>query len=829
MLSLLRQSTNFSHERLPELFLLAGIVLGVPYALFTGTLDVPDEEAHFYRAYETSKGFCKGVPGILSAVNIRRNDRTPWVELRPGATGAELAKLIDNPKGGGPYNVVSAFSVVNLYSCVGYLPAGGAIRLGRWFGVSPLTMMYLGRFANLATYLLLIFLALRLLPDFRAPLLVLAVMPMALHQAASLSIDAVTISLSILLSAYILMLAFDPKVKSIETHHYLILAGGVILLALCKASVGLVLLTILIPPAKFSSRFGRWLTFAGYTALALATMLAWQYVNRSNGEIFDTLRGMAGIHVRDSLLRMAEHPLDFLNTVARTLMAFSWELPLEFVGKLGWLNIPLPWWIVVTYPMILVLTAAMSTGRVKLSTQDRVFLAAIFVLNILSVFVLVDATWTPFVPNASDGTRIIAGVQGRYLIPFAFPLLVAMAGPARIALRYKPVAIAVAGLVVVANAIALSLLWTNFDARTSTLPNRFRMVFQMKWPGNARNAATLYQGRLVSRKGKAGPDEPLFFVDQGARHPLQDGNWMARSGYRWPDDVDFLAPGDLEAIPVGDPLQRAVRARATETVHLSNEAIVKQEAQVFGDRAGDIPVTGDWNGDGRTKIGIYRAGFWLLDFDGNGVFNNTTGKDLAFWFGGLPGDVPVTGDWSGDGRTKVGIYRAGFWILDFDGNGAFDNTAGKDLAFWFGGSPGDIPVVGDWTGDGKTKVGVYRSAGLWVLDSNGNGAFDGTGPGQDRVLSFGGVAGDIPVVGDWSGDGVTNVGVYRWDHYWILDINGHGNFGGSHGSKLRSFQFGRMPGDVPVVGDWNGDGRTKVGVFRKGHWILDFDGSGQEQ
>jgi len=827
VLSFIRQSINFSHEGIPGLFLFAGIVLGVPYALFTGTLNVPDEEAHFYRAYETSKGFCRGVPGILSAVNINRDDRIPWVELRPGASGAELAKLIDNPKGGGPYNVVSAFSVVNLYSCVGYLPAGGAIRLGRLFGTTPLTMMYLGRFANLATYLLLIFLALRMLPDFRAPLLVLAIMPMALHQAASLSIDAVTISLSILLVDYILMLAFDPGVKSIEPRHYLILAGGVILLALCKASVGLVLLTILIPRAKFSSRFKRWLAFTGYTALALATMLLWQYLNRSNGEVFDTVRGIVGIHVRDSLLGMAKHPLDFLSAVARTLHVFWWELPLEFVGKLGWLNIPLPSWIVVAYSMILLLAATMFTGRVKLSIQDRVFLAGIFVLNVLSVFVLVDATWTPFAP-IPDEARIIAGVQGRYLIPFAFPLLVAMAGTTRIALRYKPVAIAAAGLVIVANVIALNLLWQNFDARTSTLPSGFRMLLQMKWPGSARNRAMLYQGRLVSRKGKTGQDEQLFFVDQGARHLLQDGNWMARSGYRWPDDVVFLAPGDLDAIPAGDPLQRPVRIRATETLHLSNEAIVKQETQVFGENAGDIPVTGDWNGDGRTKIGVYRAGFWMLDFDGNGVFNNTMGKDLAFWFGGLPGDIPVTGDWSGDGRTKVGIYRAGFWLLDFDGNGAFDNTPGKDLAFWFGGSPGDIPVVGDWTGDGKTKVGVYRSAGLWVLDSNGNGAFDGTGPGQDRVLSFGGVAADIPVVGDWSGDGVTNVGVYRWDHYWILDINGHGNSGGSHGSKLRSFQFGRVAGDVPVIGDWNGDGRTKVGVFRKGHWILDFDGSGQE-
>jgi hypothetical protein len=35
--------------------------------------------------------------------------------------------------------------------------------------------------------------------------------------------------------------------------------------------------------------------------------------------------------------------------------------------------------------------------------------------------------------------------------------------------------------------------------------------------------------------------------------------------------------------------------------------------------AGDIPQVGDWNGDGRTKVGIFQSGFWALDY--NGSFN----------------------------------------------------------------------------------------------------------------------------------------------------------------------------------------------------------------
>jgi hypothetical protein len=41
----------------------------------------------------------------------------------------------------------------------------------------------------------------------------------------------------------------------------------------------------------------------------------------------------------------------------------------------------------------------------------------------------------------------------------------------------------------------------------------------------------------------------------------------------------------------------------------------------------------------------------------------------------------------------------------------------------------------------------------------------------------------------------------------------------SSGSATRRFAFG-LAGDAPVMGDWNGDGRGTVGVFRDGTWFL---------
>jgi hypothetical protein len=61
----------------------------------------------------------------------------------------------------------------------------------------------------------------------------------------------------------------------------------------------------------------------------------------------------------------------------------------------------------------------------------------------------------------------------------------------------------------------------------------------------------------------------------------------------------------------------------------------------------------------------------------------------------LPTDIPITGDWNGDGKTNIGVFRKGAWYLDFNGNNNWDKG---DIAIPAGsfGAPDDIPIVGLW-------------------------------------------------------------------------------------------------------------------------------------
>ncbi len=215
-----------------------------------------------------------------------------------------------------------------------------------------------------------------------------------------------------------------------------------------------------------------------------------------------------------------------------------------------------------------------------------------------------------------------------------------------------------------------------------------------------------------------------------------------------------------------------------------------------------------------THVGFFRSGMWLLDRNGNGTWEGPATDRLYLL--GQAGDMPLVGDWNGDGKTKIGFFRAGMWLLDYNGNGVWDGPS-IDRLYWLG-QAGDVPLVGDWNGDGRDEIGFFR-AGMWLLDYNGNGTWEG--PATDRLYALG-QAGDTPLVGDWNGDGKTKVGFFRAG-MWLLDYNGNGAWEGPASDRL--YALGQA-GDTPLVGDWNDDGKTKIGFFRNGMWLLDNNGSG---
>ena len=190
------------------------------------------------------------------------------------------------------------------------------------------------------------------------------------------------------------------------------------------------------------------------------------------------------------------------------------------------------------------------------------------------------------------------------------------------------------------------------------------------------------------------------------------------------------------------------------------------------------------------------AGEWtVFDFAGDAA--------PARFFFGNPGDMPFMGDWDGDGVATPGLYRQSdgyVYLRD-------SNTQGvADREFFFG-NPGDIPLVGDWNGDGRDTVSIYRSSDARVYVINELGV-DGGGLGAaDSSYGFGN-PGDRPFSGDFDGDGIDTVGLYRRSSGFVYFRNSL-----TTGIADLSFFYGD-PGDQILAGDWDGDGDDTVAVYR---------------
>ena len=81
------------------------------------------------------------------------------------------------------------------------------------------------------------------------------------------------------------------------------------------------------------------------------------------------------------------------------------------------------------------------------------------------------------------------------------------------------------------------------------------------------------------------------------------------------------------------------------------------------------------------------SALWVLDYNGNQAWDGI-GADRAY-FVNRPVFYPVLGDWSNEGRTKVGFFENGTFTLDVTGDGSFTGVA-------YLGQTGDIPISGKW-------------------------------------------------------------------------------------------------------------------------------------
>ncbi|MGM1021337.1 MAG: DUF2142 domain-containing protein [Bacillota bacterium] len=420
-------------DRINKLFLKLMFIFGVVFVFVIPPFQMADEDSHFKKAY------------LVSNLNFfpETNDQGEIGNYIPKAildSESSHRYLINNINEKYDYTKFYADTTTNAnyeekvftqYSTskthpLLYLPQAFFMFLVKFFSyifgfsswgtLSPVTYMYAGRLGNLLFYAGCIYFSLKIIPFFKRLVLLIAIMPMSLGLSASLNYDSMVISMSMLITSFIMYLAYNNSVSSITKNKFLLLCFlSVFLIELKQVYYPLLLLLFLIPGTKFASTKDKIIKIFLILLSGIVAHLLWILISKSGSAAPGD-----GIYIKDQFIFILTHPFSYIEILMRTIVHLRFFYLNSFIGNLGWLDTNLPPLFIFMFITLLFVVAIVDVNKeIVITIRNKIFYALIF----CSIFVLVETSlyliWTSIPEVGGVGYEIVSGVQGRYFIPFS--------------------------------------------------------------------------------------------------------------------------------------------------------------------------------------------------------------------------------------------------------------------------------------------------------------------------------------------------------------------------------------------------------------------------
>jgi hypothetical protein len=433
----------------PERTVLAvGLLGGLLFAFATPPFQSPDEPAHFRRIYQIAGGVQlqpgpRGVPGIMQPASLEKIIALCLAGL-PGEPRRLLPQGVVQAAWSVPLDpgrqVFVPLANLTAYNPVSYLPQAAAAAVSRWLEVRPLATLYVVRLANLAVCLALVYAAVRMAPLQKWAFAFLALTPMAMFLRSSASPDGLTFATALLLTGTVSAIAFGRStvpeaapasaapdaaapdhpaaptapitpaagLPSASLVFCLLAMTGV--MALCK--VGYVLVNLLVGAIP-RRRFRSWQAWAAMMGAALVLSLLGTWNSARIARFYTAhFRRLPSVQPLAQLQLALAQPLHFLGLVIADYWLHLVRYAVGFIGNFGWLDTPLPVFVLVPYAVLLIgLALTGGDAATPMPRGVRLMAAAVVVGGLLLLSTSQYLCWTPI------GSQHIDGLQGRYFLP----------------------------------------------------------------------------------------------------------------------------------------------------------------------------------------------------------------------------------------------------------------------------------------------------------------------------------------------------------------------------------------------------------------------------
>jgi uncharacterized membrane protein len=400
-----------SRLKQPEtIFLIVSMLFGLLICFLVPPGGGYDETQHIARAWEMSGGFYKPnqrfeqgpyLPIIFQQISYR--NRYFITPLNDDFFNQYFKEKID-------MGHLVDYSTKSVYFPFLYLPTSfGMWLFGRILALPILWIYFLCRILQLLTYVFITYLAIRIIPFGKWVLFLFALSPMAMLQAGTISPDAYTNAISFLFVAWIIHLSYrDLPMTWFRTSATLVLVA---LLLVAKVNViFLILLFVLLPKREMNT----WKYLAVITGTLLVISVAVVYWNVRAFEKFPT--NAAGYGVIPQLQYILSHPLAYLQTFFKDIGVHGISYYYQWVGVYGYGYPKVPGVIYPLFSILLLVVWLFDTPDQAIRRRLRVVLSIAFIAGYVFTVTMLYLT------SSATGDPLIRFVHGRYLIPVA-PLL----------------------------------------------------------------------------------------------------------------------------------------------------------------------------------------------------------------------------------------------------------------------------------------------------------------------------------------------------------------------------------------------------------------------